>query len=76
MLNYFRRTAQVVMLTCVLIFGTLLILGSFETTGWSDSHHGYGHTKTVHNDWIFWWYTGETIVHEEYSNGGHGNTSH
>ena len=73
MLNYFRRTAQVVALTFVLIFSSLLMIGGLEVPSWSDAHHGYSHERIVHIDRIFWWYTGELKVHQEYHNGGHGN---
>ena len=38
-----RRIAQVTLLTAVLVFGALLIVGSFNTPSWSDPHHGYEH---------------------------------
>ena len=76
MLNYFRRTAQVAVLTCVLIFGTLLMLGSFGTTGWSDSHHGFETSNETHETVIFFFYIGEHTHQEYYENGGHGNTNH
>ena len=71
MLNYFRRTAQVAVLTCVLIFGTLLMLGSFETTGWSDSHHGFEYTREIHYEIFYVWYKGRSKLEKHYESGGH-----
>ena len=45
MFGYMRRIVQVISLTFVLVFCSLLVVGSFDTPGWSDSHEtdeGYG----------------------------------
>ncbi|MYC74671.1 hypothetical protein F4X10_02725 [Candidatus Poribacteria bacterium] len=73
MLNYFRRTAQVVMLTFLLVFGTLLMVGSFEMPGWSDAHHGDSYYADVHYKVAWIWYMGKTVLHEDYESGGHGD---
>ena len=75
MLNYFRRTAQVAILTFVLSFGVLLMIGGFNVPVWSDSHHGYSFENSVHKSRILW-YSGATHVHREYHNGGHGDATH
>ena len=38
MFGYMRRIAQVTILTFVLVFGSLLVVGSFDTPGWSHAH--------------------------------------
>lgn len=49
MLSYFRRSVRVIALTCVLIFSALLMLGSFDTLGWSDEeHHTHTYEKREH----------------------------
>ena len=50
MVRHFRRVAQVVALTCVLIFSTLLMVGSFETLGWSDEHHTHTYEDREHRN--------------------------
>ena len=76
MLNYFRRSAQVAVLTCLLVFGSLLMLGGFETTGWSDSHHGYETSNVTHETVFLCFYIGEHTHQKYYHNSGHGNTNH
>ncbi|MYC74670.1 hypothetical protein F4X10_02720 [Candidatus Poribacteria bacterium] len=76
MLNYFRRTAQVVMLTFLLVFGTLLMVGSFEMPGWSDSHHGYEKTRMGHETVFLLFYVGKETTIKYYHNSGHSDTNH
>lgn len=75
MLSHFRRTAQVIALTFVLVFGTFLILSGFETLGWSDNHHGYaGYVKTHVGWWPIYYHT--TNHTENYRASNHGDTVH
>ena len=76
MLNYFRRTVQVAALTFVLVFGSLLMVGNFETPGWSDSHHGYETSKVTHETVFLFFYIGEHSHQKYYHNSGHSNTNH
>lgn len=39
MLAKVRRIAQVTLLTAALVFGTMLMIGNFDTSGWASSHH-------------------------------------
>ena len=39
MLTQVKRIAQITALTLVLVFGTLLVVGSFDTPVWSSSDH-------------------------------------
>ena len=39
MFGYMRRIAQVTLLVVLIVFGSLLVIGSFDTPGWS--HHHY-----------------------------------
>jgi len=39
MLAKIRRIAQVTLLTATLVFGTMLMIGNFDTSGWASSHH-------------------------------------
>lgn len=48
MVRHFRRITQVVALTFVLLFCTLLVVGSFDTLGWSDEHHTHRHEIQEH----------------------------
>lgn len=41
MKRYIKKTAQVVVLTAVLVFGGLLVAGSFDSPSWASSAH-YG----------------------------------
>lgn len=70
---HIQRIAQITLLTVVLVFGTLLIVGSFNNIGWSDAHHGeshsgphYFHLDNGHHD-------PKTVKHGAYVNGGHGH---
>ena len=76
MLNYFRRLVQVVVLTFVLVFGTLVMVGSFDTPSWSDSHHGYEKKKVTHETVLLFFYMGKESSQTFYHNSGHSNTSH
>ena len=76
MLNYFRRTAQVIALTFVLVFGTLLMVGSFDVPVWSDSHHGYESTRMGHETVVLFFYIGKVSTITYYHNSGHGETNH
>lgn len=40
MLAKVRRIAQVTLLTAALVFGAMLMIGSFDTPGWAHPHHG------------------------------------
>lgn len=71
MLSHFRRIIQVVALTFVLVFGTLLMVGSFEMPGWSDPVHVLQETTHV-RVWPF--YLLVTTTH--YVHSGHGDTEH
>lgn len=39
MLAKVRRIAQVTLLTAALVFGAMLMIGNFDTSGWASSHH-------------------------------------
>ena len=39
MLAKIRRIAQVTLLTVALVFGAMLMIGNFDTSGWASSHH-------------------------------------
>lgn len=41
MKRYIKKAAQVVLLTAVLVFGGLLVAGSFDASSWASSEH-YG----------------------------------
>lgn len=70
MLRHVRRIAQVTLLTAVLVFSTLLVVGSFDSSVWSDAHHGGSVTVTFHEG--SWWnYKGHTRSVTVYVNGGH-----
>lgn len=63
MIFYIRRLVQVSLLTVLLLFGTLLIMTSFESPSWSDhayeNHSTYAkHVHVVNNSeviygWIY-----------------------
>ena len=61
MIRYVWRVVQVSLLTVLLLFGTLLIMTSFESPGWSDrayEHHStYAkHVRMVNNgETIYGW---------------------
>lgn len=76
MISQFRRMTQVAILTCMLVFGTLLMVGSFEAPVWSDPHHGKSVKHKIHQTWFFFLYGGHETHQNFYQNGGHGNTSH
>lgn len=71
MFRHFRYITQVVALTFVLLFGALLMVGSFETPGWSDPVHVV--QETTHET-VFYFYLPLTTTH--YVHSGHGDTSH
>lgn len=48
MIRYVRRFVQVSLLTVVLLFGTLLIMTSFESSVWSECDHQDHATYTSH----------------------------
>ena len=75
MISRFRRSTQVVVLTCMLVFGSLLMLGSFEMPSWSDPHHGGSYYHKIHKSFLIFYY-GHTMHEGSYASGGHGNTSH
>lgn len=66
MLRHVRRIAQVTLLTAVLVFSTLLVVGSFNTPSWSDGHH---------TEESYWGVSiGDWSIHfgsEEYESGSH-----
>ena len=70
---HIQRIAQITLLTVVLVFGTLLIVGSFNSIGWSDAHHGDSHTGPhyyhVANDH----HGAMNAKHSAYVNGQHGH---
>ena len=76
MITYVRRIVQVTLLTMVLVFGAMLIVGSLDTPGWSDPHHGYSTKGKIHVQIVPWVYAGAEVEHEAYVNGGHGSQSH
>lgn len=69
------RFAQVALITVILVFGSLLVIGSFDIPGWSDAHHGYESYVEAHGG-IFLWYIGGTYRHVHYKHSGHGDTIH
>jgi len=70
MLANVRCIAQVTLLTAVLVFGALLIVGSFDSPGWSDAHHGWEHTWTEYVAFC-WIHLDITMSHTRYLNGDH-----
>ena len=70
MLSHFRRIIQVVALTFVLVFGTLLIVGSFEMPAWSHPHSVHKETTRDHIHFLGI-YTGRTTTVTHYIHNGH-----
>lgn len=59
MLAKIRRIAQVTLLTATLVFGTMLMIGNFDTSGWASSHH---------TTEAYWGIGNLHITYEEYKN--------
>jgi hypothetical protein len=72
-MNYVQRIAQITLLTVVLVFGTLLIVGSFNNIGWSDAHHGESHTGPHYFHLNNGHHDVQHIKHSDYVNGEHGH---
>lgn len=60
MIRYIKRTLQVTLLTAMLVFSGLLIMGSFDTPSWSASDH------VTHETYSSWWFI-HTSGHESYA---------
>lgn len=62
-----RRIAQITLLTTVLVFGSLLLVGSFDTPVWSHGGHHHTWSKKVSKHkggfWIYWGSTETTTVY-------------
>ena len=52
------------------------MIGSFDTPGWSDPHHGGASYHKGHKTWLFLFYGGHTFHEGTYVSGGHGDTVH
>ena len=72
-MSHVQRVLQVSVVTAVLVFGSLLILGTFDNVGWSDDHHGKSHTGSAYMTKMKDVHELVHQTHSDYVNGQHGH---
>ena len=71
MIRSIRNFAQVVALPCVLVFGGLVMVGSFEVPVWSHPATIHEETVTTHDTYFWFIYSGKTETRYYYEHSSH-----